>query len=58
MLWRTLQKDGDECYHEIEVAVASFLVSLQFKRFHLEVITELEKKTEMDVKYMNVREFV
>lgn len=26
----------------------------QFKRFHREVIMELEKKTEMDVKYMNV----
>lgn len=33
-------------------------VSSQFKRFHQEVNTELEKKTEMDVKYMNVREFV
>lgn len=28
---------------------------LQFKRFHRDVIIELEKKTEMDVKYMNVR---
>ncbi len=31
-----------------------FSVFLQLKRFHREVITELEKKTEMDVKYMNV----
>lgn len=30
------------------------LLFLQFKRFHREVIIELEKKTEMDVKYMNV----
>lgn len=29
-------------------------LSLQFKRFHREIIIELEKKTEMDVKYMNV----
>lgn len=27
---------------------------MQFKKFHREIITELEKKTEMDVKYMNV----
>lgn len=26
----------------------------QFKKFHKDVIVELEKKTEMDVKYMNV----
>lgn len=27
---------------------------LQFMRFHRELITELEKKTDMDIKYMNV----
>lgn len=26
----------------------------QFKKFHRELITELEKKTDMDIKYMNV----
>lgn len=26
----------------------------QFKKFHRELITELEKKTDMDMKYMNV----
>lgn len=30
----------------------------QFKRFQREVIIELEKKTDMDVKYMNVSSIV
>lgn len=33
---------------------AVFFHHSQFKKFHKEVIVELEKKTEMDVKYMNV----
>ncbi|XP_077359013.1 brain-specific angiogenesis inhibitor 1-associated protein 2-like protein 1a isoform X3 [Festucalex cinctus] len=31
----------------------NFEMELNFKRFHREVLIELEKKTEMDVKYMN-----
>uniref|UniRef100_A0A668A436 BAR/IMD domain-containing adapter protein 2-like 1 n=1 Tax=Myripristis murdjan TaxID=586833 RepID=A0A668A436_9TELE len=41
----------------MEIAEAQRKVHLEleenFKRFHTEIITELEKKTEMDVKYMN-----
>ena len=41
--------------NEFELCVCAFsLLFLQFKRFHRDVIIELEKKTEMDVKYMNV----
>lgn len=50
-----MQRDvwGNES--ELCVCVCVFsLLFLQFKRFHREVIIELEKKTEMDVKYMNV----
>ncbi|KAA8581789.1 hypothetical protein FQN60_003370, partial [Etheostoma spectabile] len=39
----------DVCCNNFKVCV----FSLQFKRFHREIIIELEKKTEMDVKYMN-----
>lgn len=35
------------------MCVVLFLLS-QLKRFHRDIINELEKKTEMDVKYMNV----
>ena len=38
------------CCNECNVNI----FSPQFKRFHRDVIIELEKKTEMDVKYMNV----
>lgn len=31
-----------------------FIFCQQFKKFHKEIIHELEKKTELDVKYMNV----
>lgn len=33
------------------------IFSYQFKRFHRELIAELEKKTDMDVKYMTVSIF-
>lgn len=35
-------------------SVLSPLLTLKFKRFHREIVTELERKTEMDVKYMTV----
>lgn len=35
----------------------SCFFSYQFKRFHRELIGELEKKTDMDVKYMTVSIF-
>ncbi|KAM6897655.1 brain-specific angiogenesis inhibitor 1-associated protein 2-like protein 1a [Xenentodon cancila] len=41
----------------MEIAEANRKVQIEleenFKRFHREIITELERKTEMDVKYMN-----
>lgn len=36
---------------------SDFFHSYQFKSFHGDLITELEKKTDMDVKYMNVSRF-
>lgn len=33
------------------------LLLLKFKRFHREIISELERKTDMDVKYMTVSHF-
>lgn len=41
----TISHDGDFC-------------SYQFKRFHRDLIAELERKTDMDVKYMNVSGFL
>lgn len=47
-----IQKSAISRTMDAVMNLCPFLV--QFKRFHREVIIELEKKTEMDVKYMNV----
>ena len=40
---------------QVSNLVSIFHLCSQFKKFHKEIIYELEKKTELDVKYMNVR---
>lgn len=40
---------------QVSNLVSTFHLCSQFKKFHKEIIYELEKKTELDVKYMNVR---
>ena len=39
---------------QVSNLVSIFHLCSQFKKFHKEIIYELEKKTELDVKYMNV----
>lgn len=42
-------------YASLQPGMNSFLsLCEQFKKFHKEIIHELEKKTDLDVKYMNV----
>lgn len=54
IVFRAAFMQDDVCCNECDGCVLFFSFPLQFKRFHKEIITELEKKTEMDVKYMTV----